>query len=278
MTRTGVRLSNRAQLSVRIVRDMQESTFDAHGARIVGDRSAAAGQPSARAPRRPRNAAKAQADLLDVATEVFAQLGYYGARVDEIADRSTTTKRMIYYYFGDKNGLFTAVLERAYANIRTAEDALRLADLSPADALTTLIRHTFQWHAAHPEVARLVAAENALDAGHLRRSVKHHDTNLPVVSAIEDILQRGLADGVFVRKASALSLHLHMSALALFHITNAPSIAATFGVDLRNADVLDTAATDLASMMITWLANPDPELPPPPGEGTAGDPAEFGTT
>jgi AcrR family transcriptional regulator len=216
--------------------------------------------PPIRTPaRRPRNAAKAKADLLDVATEIFARHGYYGARVDDIADKSTTTKRMIYYYFGDKNGLFTAVLERAYANVRAAETALHLADLPPIDALTALVRHTFRWHAAHPEVARLVAAENAVEAEHLRHSPQHHDANLPVVTMIDDILQRGLADGIFVRKASPLELHLHMSALALFQITNSPSIAATFDVNLLDPATVDNAATDLASMITTWLCNPDPE-------------------
>lgn len=125
--------------------------------------------------RRTRNAARARAELLQVATEEFARVGYYGARVDEIAAKSSTTKRMIYYYFDDKDGLFTAVLERAYAAIRAAEKALDLSALPPLAAVAALIEHTLRYHATHPELARLVAAENALGAAHLRASPADRD-------------------------------------------------------------------------------------------------------
>ena len=62
-----------------------------------------------------RDAERTRAEILEVATHEFAQRGYSGARVDEIADQTSTTKRMIYYYFGGKEQLYIAVLERAYA-------------------------------------------------------------------------------------------------------------------------------------------------------------------
>src|ERR671921_1720193 len=73
------------------------------------------------APVRRRDAVRTRAEILDVATREFADNGYAGARVDEIAARTRTTKRMIYYYFGSKERLFVAVLEAAYAGIRAAE-------------------------------------------------------------------------------------------------------------------------------------------------------------
>ena len=73
-------------------------------------------------PERVRDAERTRADLLAVATEVFAESGYSGARVDEIAERTRTTKRMIYYYFGGKEGLYMAVLEQAYRGIREVEN------------------------------------------------------------------------------------------------------------------------------------------------------------
>lgn len=206
--------------------------------------------------RKPRDPAKARANLLAVATEVFAELGYYGARVDDIADRSTTTKRMIYYYFDDKDGLFTAVLEHAYAQVRAAEASLQLADLPPVEALHNLVRHTFRWHASHPELARLVAVENTLKADHLRGSPAHHQTNRPIIATIGDILERGRAEGVFLRSASALELHLQMSAMALFQVTNAATIEATFGIDLLDPATVDNSAADLAAMMTAWLRTP----------------------
>ena len=111
-------------------------------------------------PRQPARAKRdpeaTKADLMAVATREFARLGYYGARVDEIAAQSSTTKRMIYYYFGDKEGLFTAALEQAYVDIRSVERGIDVDHLAPRDALAALIRVTFEHHDRNPHLARLV--------------------------------------------------------------------------------------------------------------------------
>ena len=214
--------------------------------------------PLARPARKTRSSRRSKAELLEVATAEFARVGYFGARVDEIAAKSSTTKRMIYYYFGDKDGLFTAVLEHAYADIRAAEKALDLSDLPPREALARLIDHTLRWHAAHPELARLVASENALDATHLRQSSRQAGTNLPILHTLDDILARGRADGSFVREVAAVDLHLQMSAVALFRVTNAPTIEATFGVRMNTAESLGATVAMLTEMVTTWLSTPEP--------------------
>ncbi|MFT4166570.1 MAG: TetR/AcrR family transcriptional regulator [Microlunatus sp.] len=204
--------------------------------------------------RKPNGAARAE--LLDVATAEFARVGYHGARVDEIAARSSTTKRMIYYYFGDKDGLFTAVLERVYAEARAGERKLDLSGLPPLEAIARLIEHTVRWHASHPELSRLVSAENALGGVHLRRSTMQASTNLPVVELMDDILASGRASGEIVRDVSGLDLHLHLTALALFQVNNAATIEATFGVQLQSPEHLDRTVAMIISMITTWLTTP----------------------
>lgn len=203
-----------------------------------------------------RDAERTRAELLAVATEVFAEAGYSGARVDEIAERTRTTKRMIYYYFGDKEGLFTAVLEKAYADIRAMEQDLDLGHMSPTEGLRVLIQRTFDYHEAHPELARLVAAENAFGASHLQHSTRAAGVNLPIIALLDDLLERGRASGEFRRSASALDLHLLMTSGALFRVTNAATIAATFGVDLRSAAYKQRAVDLLADLVLGWLARP----------------------
>src|ERR1051326_6184724 len=107
-----------------------------------------------RAPEAPR------ANILAIATEEFAEKGFSGARVDDIAARTDTSKRMIYYYFGDKEGLFVAVIERAYAGIREIEANLKLDHLDPEQALRTLVGFTFDYQNAHEGFIRLVMVEN----------------------------------------------------------------------------------------------------------------------
>lgn len=212
---------------------------------------------SPKAARKQRDAARTQADLLTVATEEFARIGYFGARVDEIAAKSATTKRMIYYYFGDKEGLFTAVLEKAYADIRETEQALDLAHMPPLDALTVLIRHTFDYHEAHPGLARLVASENALDASHLRLSQRAAGVNLPIIALVADLLARGRSEGIIVREVDPLDLHLMMTSMALFRITNAPTIEATFGLRMGTREHKERQIALVTEMVLTWLTTPD---------------------
>src|SRR5690349_140188 len=106
---------------------------------------------------RQRDPEATQEDILDVATQEFAQHGFHGGRVDEIAAKTKTTKRMIYYYFGSKEGLYTSVLERAYATIRAAEQELVIDTRDPKDAIRRLVELTFDHHEAHPDFIRLVS-------------------------------------------------------------------------------------------------------------------------
>src|SRR5262247_2518549 len=109
-------------------------------------------------------------NIVEVATREFARKGYGGARVDAIANRTRTSKRMIYYYFGSKEGLYLAVLEEAYAGIRRAEATLDLERLPPEEALRALTGFTFDYYEAHPEFVRLVMNENIMDGVHMKRS------------------------------------------------------------------------------------------------------------
>jgi len=93
----------------------------------------------ARAPSRKNDPERTRQDILAVATKEFADHGLAGARVDAIAARTRTTKRAIYYYFGSKEGLYAAVLEKVYGDIRAIESELHLEDLEPEQAVRRLI-------------------------------------------------------------------------------------------------------------------------------------------
>src|SRR3954464_14725188 len=148
---------------------------------------------------RRRDRDRTRAEILDVATEHFAEHGYSGARVDEIAEQTRTTKRMLYYYFGSKEGLYTEVLERAYAQIRAAEQEVDVEHLEPVAAIRRLAELTFDHHEAHPDFIRLVSIENIHRAEHMRGAGRFADLNTPALDVIGRILARGGADGTFRR-------------------------------------------------------------------------------
>jgi AcrR family transcriptional regulator len=195
-----------------------------------------------------REAEKSRRNILDIATEEFAQKGFSGARIDEIAARTHTSKRMIYYYFGDKEGLFVAVLEEAYSRIRAIENGLDLDHLPPADALARMAEFTFDYHTANPDFVRLVMVENIHEGVHLKQSRVIHDVNVTVIDAIRRLYERGLAEGVFRQGLDPVDIHMSMSALAFHNVSNRGTFSLIFERDMtspralakRRAIVVDT--------------------------------------
>lgn len=175
-------------------------------------------------------------NILDVARAEFAENGLSGGRVDEIAARTATSKRMIYYYFGDKEGLYLAVLEEAYAGMRGAEIALDLASLAPVAALRKLVEVTFDYHAQHPDFVRLVMVENIHQGRHLRRLEALNKVNLSAITLLRDLYARGVASGDFRDGLDPLQIHLTISALGFYNVSNRSSIREVFKHDMAGAE------------------------------------------
>ena len=206
---------------------------------------------SAASPERQRDRDRTQSEILDVATAEFAEHGFSGARVDEIAERTRTTKRMLYYYFGSKEGLFVAVLERAYAAIRAAEHEVDVENPDPLAAIRALAERTFDHHEAHPDFIRLVSIENIHRGEHMGESLAA--INAPAVERIERILDAGRAAGVFRRDVDAVDLHMLISAYCVFRVANRHAWQALFGRDLLDADRRDDYRTMLGDVVVAYL-------------------------
>ncbi len=169
---------------------------------------------------RVRDAERTRAEIIDVATHEFADQGYAGARVDEIAAKTRTTKRMIYYYFGGKEGLYLAVLEQAYQHIRALEQKLDVDHLEPVEALRKLAELTFDHHEEHQDFVRLVAIENIHYAQHLLKSEVREGLAAPALDVLTRIMERGVAGGLFRDDVDALDVHMIISAFCIFRGAN----------------------------------------------------------
>ena len=150
-----------------------------------------------RPPQRVNDPEGTRRDIIDVATTEFAEKGFSGARVDRIAARTRASKRMIYYYFGGKEGLYIAVLENAYSRIRTIEGSLDLEHQPPDAALRLLVAFTFDYQNAHPEFVRLVMNENILNGVYLARSKAIGRLNDVAIGAVREVVARGQQAGLF---------------------------------------------------------------------------------
>src|SRR3954468_24251312 len=151
----------------------------------------AAQAPDGRKAGRAQDPEGTRQNILEIATEEFAEKGFSGARIDEIAARTNTSKRMIYYYFGDKEGLFVAVLEEAYGRIRQIESTLNLDHLEPEQALRALVGFTFDYQNENQDFIRLVMVENIHNGAHLAKSKLIQDLNVSVIETLRRIYERG---------------------------------------------------------------------------------------
>ncbi|MEH6740747.1 MAG: TetR/AcrR family transcriptional regulator [Sulfitobacter sp.] len=175
-----------------------------------------------------------KADILRVATEEFATYGLSGGRIDAIAKRSTVSKRMIYYYFGNKEGLYKSVLEGVYAALRESEETLKVGDLEPTEALALLTTTTFDAYAANPEFIRLIAIENIHNAEYLSRSEVIQKLNKTIIDKLADVCDRGKAAGQFRAFADPLELHWTISAFCFYNVSNQATFSASFGDTLHS--------------------------------------------
>ncbi|MFC3123971.1 TetR/AcrR family transcriptional regulator [Pseudoroseomonas globiformis] len=183
---------------------------------------------------RQRDAEQTRRNILDAAIAEFSAKGLSGARVDEIAARTQTTKRMIYYYFGSKEGLYAAALEEMYEGIRSTEKDLLLDQLPPEEAMARLVETTFDYHAEHPDFVRMVSVENIHGAQHIARSGTLKQRNDAVIGLMRRLLDRGVAAGVFRSGVDPLDLHVLINGFSFHRVANRHTLGVIFGQDLAD--------------------------------------------
>ena len=198
-----------------------------------------------------------RANILAVARAEFAASGLSGARIDEIAAKTRTSKRMIYYYFTDKDRLYREVLEDAYREVRAGEEALELSDLKPIEALRRLVEFTFDHHSRNPDFIRLVMIENIHDARYLAQSPAIKKVNKTAIDRLERIYNEGLAEGVFRPGIKPIELHWQISALSFFNVSNRATFAGIFGSALTRPSGQKTLSADVVAMVLRFVLKPE---------------------
>jgi len=203
---------------------------------------------------RTRDRERTRTEILDVATAEFSARGYDGARVDDIAALTQTTKRMIYYYFGGKKQLYVACLERAYARIREKKRQVDVAHLDPVTAIRRIAEITFDHHEAHPEFIRLVSVENVHHAEHIQELASIVDLNTPIIQMLDQLLSRGRAEGLFHGNADAIDVHMMISSFCVFRVANRYTFRTIFGRDLVDPADRDHYRAMLGDLVVRYLA------------------------
>ena len=202
---------------------------------------------------RKNNPEKTRENILQAAIVEFVEQGLSGARVDAIAERTHTSKRMIYYYFTSKEQLYVEVLEKLYGEIRSTENLLHLNELEPVEAIRRLVAFTFDHHDQHVDFVRIVSIENIHKGEYIRRSQGIKAMNDTIVHALQDILRRGVEQKVFRTGINALDVHLLVSSFCFYRVSNRYTVGEIFEVDLSDADIKQRQRTMICDSVLRYL-------------------------
>jgi AcrR family transcriptional regulator len=210
--------------------------------------------------------------ILEAAKQEFAAHGIGGARVDRIAAAAGANKRMLYYHVGNKDDLYLAVLEGAYAQIRVEERGLDLEHLDPPEAIERLIEFTWSYFIRNPEFLALLNTENQARARHLKRSAKIKSMHSPFVEMIRMVVTRGVERGDFQIAMDPVQLYISIAALSFFYLSNSATLSVIFGRDLMSKPARDERLAHMVALVLAALTGKpvaaffrqeEPELPAP---------------
>jgi AcrR family transcriptional regulator len=201
----------------------------------------------------PRDPERTRAAILAAATAEFAARGLDGARVDEIARRGRVNKRMIYHYFGDKDGLYLAVLEASYAAIRKAEFKLNLSGRDPLDGMRALVQFTWDYFIAHPEFLSLLGTENLHRAANLKKLHHIRALHSPLLDMLAELLARGAQQKLFRAGVDPMQLYISIAALGFFYLSNRHTLSTIFGRPLDTEAALAERGAHIVEVVLGYL-------------------------
>ena len=232
---------------------MNELVHSSPAKKKTAAKKAASPAATAMATSRTNDPARTMTGILEVATKEFAEKGLSGARIDEIAAATKTSKRMIYYYFGSKEGLYVAVLEESYRRMRAIEAELHLKDLAPEAALRRLVEFTFDHHQGNPDYIRLVMTENMERGVYLAQSKSIRELNVPAIKAIRKLYNRGVSSGVFRSGLDPIDIHASISALTFFNVSNQHTFSLIFKHDGQTPKALAARRRNVVELIVRFV-------------------------
>lgn len=202
---------------------------------------------------RIRDAARTQAAILAAGRSEFTEEGFEGARIDSIARRAKTNKRMLYHYFENKEGLYKAVLVDAYREIRQGERELELDQYEPVDAVERLVRFTFRHFLRSPWFIALLTNENLLQARFVKTIPEIHGLHSPLVDQLTKLIVRGSKAGVFRDDVDPVQLYISIAALGWFYVSNNATLSVIFETDLKAPDKIAAREDHAVAMVLDHL-------------------------
>lgn len=216
---------------------------------------ATSGARAGRIGRRRAEETGLESRILDAALEEFAEHGFAGARIERISSGANTVDRMLYYYYGNKERLYQAVLEQAYAQMIGAQRAFVTPE-DPVAAMRQLVEHSWDHYANHPHLVRLLMNENLLRGRHIVQSEQVGPTSFPLVETVKTVLEAGQAQGVFRADAQATQVLMTIMSLGFFYLSNQHTCSSWIGVDLMTRTRRNAWRAHICDVVLDYLGAP----------------------
>ena len=203
------------------------------------------------------SSASTKGNILRAATRVFARYGYDGGSIEKISTSAKSVDRMIYYYFGSKEGLFIEVLENAYRRMNDAELKLKLNTSQPVEGLNAVIAFVLSYYRKNPEFITLLNLENLQRGKHIAKSDRAREYSSPAIAIVNELLQNGIAQKLFRKDVSARNVYLLIAATAYFYMSNRYTLSAFLGENLKTPEAIAAWQSFISSTVLrTVLLKP----------------------
>ena len=198
--------------------------------------------------------------LLHEATRLFAARGYDGVTVDEVVAAAQVNKRMVYHYFGSKDGLYMAVLERAYTGLRQSEEGMfppAIWNEPTREIVANVVAVYMRFFQTHPDVGRILLWENLQGGSHLRR-VTPAISKSPMLPFLQRLVRKGEEDGSFRSGIDPQHLLVNLFGLCQIYFSNRHTMSHAIDLDLTDPAVLKKGLEQATAVAIEGLCRPEP--------------------
>ena len=206
-----------------------------------------------------RNADATRAKILQAALSEFSERGLPAASTDDIAKRCGVNKRMIYYYFGSKDGLYLAALESVYEYLVALEKEIEIEHLDPPAAIEAMVNLKIDYYVANPHFISFLSMENFYKARHLRKSKKLDMFKSPLTEVIGRILERGQRSGQFRHDVDPVDFYVSICGLCIMYFTNQHTLGVIFGRSMTRDTNIQRHKRMVIDIVLSYLQTPEAE-------------------
>jgi TetR/AcrR family transcriptional regulator len=190
---------------------------------------------------------KTRSRILHTARRRFANQGFRGTRVDDIANEARVNKERIYAYFGGKHNLFVAVLRDVFEEMARADESLLEIPESELGTLQErLMHHYVRFHSDHPHFRQLLAWEN-LEGG--RHTEALHEIREPSFHRLRLLYEKGQQLGHFRKEVGFEAWVLVIISISYFYFANMKTMSKTLGLDLGNDATRERLVNEMLKLL-----------------------------